>query len=131
MRRGFTLAEALIGCTLVSGIAVSLFGVWASHARVSAHSRDMMVASAFAEQVMEGELSKGYTSEQEPTASVFTVTHLVDDQPIVREYRHRIYVVDNADLSLPGVKTVRVEVAWEHGGQWRSFFLVTQLSWQG
>jgi len=131
MRRGFTLIEALIGCTLVSGIAVSLFGVWAMHAKASAHSRDMMVASAFAEQVMEGELSKGYTSEQEPTFGVFTVTHVVDDQPIATDYRHRIYVMDSSDPTLPGVKTVRVEVAWEHGGQWRSYFLTTQLSWQG
>ncbi|MBX3169483.1 MAG: type II secretion system protein [Candidatus Eremiobacteraeota bacterium] len=131
MRRGFSLAESLIACTLVSGIAVALFGVWAQHARAAAHSRDMMVASAFAEQVMEGELSKGYTSEEEPTVGVFTVTHLVDDQPIVTEYRHRIYVQESTDPALPGFKTVRVEVAWEHSGSWHSFSLRTQLSWQG
>lgn len=131
MRRGFSIIEALIACTLISGIAVCLFGVWAMHAKATAHSRDMMVASAWAEQVMEGELAKGYTAENDTLVHTFSVTHIVADVPINREYLYRVYVQDGATPTAPGLKTVRVEVAWEEGGQWRTWHIVTQLSWQG
>jgi len=129
-KRAFSIAEALIACTLMSGIAVSLFGVWMMHAKASDHSRDMMVASAWAEQLMEGELSKGYTSTEEIYVQTFTVKHIVADQKIDKEYRYKVYVTD-PNVGAPGLKKVRVEVCWEHQGQWRTWFLVTQLSWQG
>ena len=101
------------------------------HAKATAHSRDMMVASAWAEQVMEGELAKGYTVEESTALQRFHVTHIVADVPIDREYLYRVYVTDGATPSAPGLKTVRVEVSWEEGGQWRTWHVVTQLSWQG
>lgn len=131
MKRGFSIAESLIACTLLCGMAVCLFGVWAMHAKASGHSQDMLVASAWAEQVMEGELAKGYTCRDDglPPAK-FSVTHIVADQPIQREYLWKVYVVDPT-VAEPGLKQVRVEVAWEHGGQWRTWHVVTQMSWQG
>ena len=90
-----------------------------------------MVASAWAEQVMEGELAKGYTAEDSTAVQKFHVTHIVADVPIDREYLYRVYVTDGATASAPGLKTVRVEVSWEEGGQWRTWHVVTQLSWQG
>lgn len=131
MKRGFSIAEALIACVLISGIAVSLFGVWAMHAKATAHGRDMMVASAWAEQVMEGELAKGYTAENDTGVQTFRVTHIVADVPIDREYLYRVYVTDGATATAPGLKSVRVEVAWEEGGQWHSWYVTTRLSWQG
>jgi len=131
VKRGFSIAEALIACTLVSGIAVCLFGVWAMHAKATNHSRDMLVASAWAEQLMEGELSKGYTAVSDPAVQSFHVTHIVADQAVDKEYVYRVYVTDSNNPTAPGLKTVRVEVCWEHQGQWRTWHVVTQLSWQG
>lgn len=101
------------------------------HAKATTHGRDMMVASAWAEQVMEGELAKGYTTESDAAVQIFRVTHIVADVPYEREYYYRVYVTDGATPSAPGLKSVRVEVAWEQAGQWRSWHVTTRLSWQG
>jgi hypothetical protein len=112
-------------------IAIAMFSVWALHAKATNANRDMVVASAWAEQRMEEQLAKGYTAATEPTVGIFKVVHIVEDNPIEVVYRHRVYVTDNPDPANPGLKSVRVEVAWEHGGQWRKVHLVTRLSWQG
>lgn len=101
------------------------------HARATNHSRDMMVASAWAEQIMEGQLSKGYTVTEDPYLQDFSVTHIVADVPMEKKYVYRTYVIDNSNPLVPGVKQVRVDVAWEHQGEWRTFSVVTTLSWQG
>lgn len=133
MKRGFSIAESLIACALLSGMAVCLFGVWAMHSKASGHSQDMLVASAWAEQVMEGELAKGYTSKQTANPpETFRVTHFVGDVPIAKEYLWKVYVQDPDPLApVPGLKQVRVEVSWEHGGQWRTWHVCSQMSWQG
>lgn len=130
-RRGFSVAEALIACVLITLIAIAMFGVWAMHAKATSANRDMVVASAWAEQRMEEQLAKGYTAATEPAVGQFKVAHVVEDVPIEVVYFHRVYVTDNPDPANPGLKSVRVEVSWEHGGQWRTVHLVTRLSWQG
>lgn len=131
--RGFSIAEVLIACTMLCGISVCLLAVWALHARATTQSRDIMVASAWAEQVMEEQLSKGYTCVDDPASShpPFRVKHIVEDQEIESEYLWGVYVVDYAEPTNPGLKLVTVEVAWENGGVWRQIRAATRLSWQG
>lgn len=131
--RGFSLAEALIACALLCGISVCLLGVWGVHARATAQSRDLLVASAWAEQQMEEKLSRGYTvkTELHTEHENFKVKHVVEDLEIINEYRYATYVTDYAEPTNPGLKHVTVEVAWEHGGKWKSIKVTTRLSWQG
>lgn len=132
MRRGFSIAECLIAAVLLCGIAVSLFGVWAMHARATAQSRETLVATFWAEQVMEEKLSQGYTVQADTTTNLpFMAKHVADDQVFDTAFYYQTYVTDNPTPDNPGLKTVTVEVAWEHGGKWKSVRLVTRLGWQG
>ena len=132
MRRGFSIAECLIAAVLLCGISVCLFGVWAMHARASAQSRETLVATFWAEQVMEEKLSQGYTVQEDTAANPpFIAKHIADDQVLDTAFYYRTYVTDNPIPTNPGLKTVTVEVAWEHGSKWKSIRLVTRLGWQG
>ena len=131
-RCAFSLAECLIACALFAGMALSLFAVWATHARATAQSRDQLVAGSWADQVMEEQLSKGYTCKTETTPNPpFRVRHIVEGHSIYRDYYYRTYVNDNPTPTNPGLKDVSVEVWWENGGVWRKVRLVTRLGWQG
>ena len=132
MRRGFSIAECLIAAVLLCGMAVCLFGVWAMHARATAQSREVLVATYWAEQVMEEKLSQGYTVKEDTASNPpFLAQHIADGQEINTEYYYRTYVQDNPTTNNPGLKTVTVEVAWEHGKTWKSIHIVTRLGWQG
>lgn len=113
-------------------MAVCLFGMWAMHARATAQSRETLVATFWAEQVMEEKLSQGYTVQQDTAANPpFLAKHIADDQEISTAFYYRTYVLDNTTPSNPGLKTVTVEVAWENQGKWKSLRLSTRLGWQG
>ena len=102
------------------------------HAKATAHSREMLVASCWADQVMEEKLSQGYTCKSDTGANPpFVVKHIVDGTPHYSEYYYRTYVTDNPTPTNPGLKTVSVEVAWQHQGVWKTLHLVTRLGWQG
>ncbi|MBS2036536.1 hypothetical protein JST97_16205 [bacterium] len=132
MRRGFSIAECLIAAVLLCGMAVALFGVWAMHAKASAQSREAMVATFWGEQVMEEKLSQGYTVKSDLYANPpFVAKHIVDGQDVQTLFYYRTYVADNPTPTNPGLKTITVEVAWEHAGSWKSVRLLTRLGWQG
>ena len=135
-KRGISVAESLIACVLISGIAVALFGVWAMHAKAVGSTRDLLVAEALCRQWMETAVSRGYTITDEsphttPPTAPFIATHYEADREITREYFFGTYYQDGATATNPGVREVKVEVDWEHGGKWRHVELHTRLSWQG
>lgn len=132
MRRGFSIAECLIAAVLLCGMAVALFGCWAMHAKATAQSREAMVATFWGEQVMEEKLSQGYTCKTDAAANPpFLAKHIVENQEIYTEFYYRTYVTDNPTPTNPGLKTVTVQVDWEHSGQWKTVRLITRLGWQG
>jgi Tfp pilus assembly protein PilV len=138
-RSGISIAESLIACVLISGISVALFGVWALHAKATAHGRNMMVAEAWARQLMEEQLSKGYETADQYGFDPIRIKHIEADQIIYSDYWYGTYLQDNtasdfvdpANPGNPGLKKIRVIVNWEEQGQWKEFKLVTELSWQG
>jgi hypothetical protein len=130
--RGLSIAEVLLATTLLAGMAVSLFGVWALHARATAQSREQLTAGCWADQVMEEALSQGYTvTNQTVPNPPFRMAHIVEGERIYSDYYYRTYVDENPTPTNPGLKDVTVEVWWQHGDQWRSIKLVTRLGWQG
>ncbi|MFN8609005.1 MAG: hypothetical protein U0931_15835 [Vulcanimicrobiota bacterium] len=132
MRRGFSIAECLIAAVLLCGMAVALFAVWATHAKATAQSREAMVATFWGEQVMEEKLSQGYTVKTDTVDNApFVAKHIVEGQDIDTLFYYKTYVTDNPTPTNPGLKTVTVEVAWEHSGVWKHVRLITRLGWQG
>ncbi len=126
-----SIVEALIACVLISGISIALFGVWAMHAKATAHTRDMLVAESWARQLMEEQLSKGYETVGSEPAAPFVIKHIEADVVHYREYYYATYITDTATPINPGLKRVVVQVQWEEQNIWKHFRLVTDLSWQG
>lgn len=139
--RGFSLAEALLASVMLCTIALGLGAVWARHSRATTQSRDLLVASSWAQTVMEEQLSKGYTCTSKPwtpsSNQQLQIKHFTSSSDgsgqveIVTEYRYGVYVTDHADATNPGLKNVEVQVSWENDGIWRTQLLRTRLSWQG
>ncbi len=103
------------------------------HARASTGGRETLVATYWAEQIMEEKLSQGYTVKEDTGANPpFMAKQIVNDNLVETAFYYRTYVTDPVSTEPnPGLKVVSVEVAWENGGKWKSIRLVTRLGWQG
>lgn len=123
--------EAMIALTIFSWVVMSLFSVWATHARLLSKSQDHMVAAALCEHVMEAQLSAGWTAEDK-AEDTLTVTHMAEGAQSTRVYKYDVktsVVTANGAVNLKHV-TVTVKFKDEHDTE-RKIIMNTLLSWQG
>lgn len=130
-RRALSMIELMISMTIFSWVIMALFSVWVAHARALTKSQDNMVAAALCEQVMEAQLSLGWTADN-VTETPFTVTHIVEGTPSKREYFYKVDVEIADIISAKSMKHVKVTVRYVDSLEIeRTVIMNTYLSWQG
>jgi Tfp pilus assembly protein PilV len=130
-KSGFNIAEVLIACVLICTIAVSLFGVWAWHARATAQSRDFIIASSFAQQWMEGAMSAGYTA-----SNISSTPILVNETVAGTQITHLYNYAVNTSLQYTNdgnsaLRLVTVYVWWDDQVGTHTLNVTSRLSWEG
>lgn len=134
MRRGFNLLEVILAVVIFSTATVGLTGVWMMHARSVAKSRNIMIATHLAEQLMETCVAQGWEVQPVPQsdATRIMMKMVLNSVPLETEFRYEVTVrTENPTNVKIGIKHVKVRVYWDDDtGKDRRVFLETLVYWQ-
>lgn len=123
-QRGFNLLEVVVGAFIFAITSVALLGVWGTHYRSLAKSRNKIVANFLAEAVIERAISDGYDgiADNSSTTTTQTVTTGLNGQMIDVVYTVQTDTLrfGNVNVVAPAredkLKKVSVLVTWDEPG---------------
>jgi Tfp pilus assembly protein PilV len=133
-RAGFNLLEVIIGVFIFATATVGLTGVWLMHARLITKSRNVVIATHLAEQLMETCLTQGWQVQPIPLSdeNKIHMKMVLNSVHSESEYRYEVRVKEEKPTaSKIGIKHVKVRVYWnDDTGKDRRVSLETLVYWQ-
>ncbi len=133
--------EILIGSWIFCTVVCSLLSVWTTHASMLSKSRNMLIASHLAEQLMEQCISQGWDVVPIPASpsTQFREVFTINGQSYTVIFQYSIEVKTNPPPQPPGpdkppvgTKNILVTVSWNDSQtQVKQVQMETRVYWPG
>ncbi len=130
MKRAFSILEVIVALALFGLITLGLAETFAQYSRMADQSQNQMVATSYAQSLMEEQIGLGFGAQSRP-AEVVQMRRGVDQNVSTLELKTTIQVNDLSNSSTPTFKEIQVLVEWQERGKPRQVKLESYVSWQG